>query len=139
MILFICAANVGRSQIAAGFLRHIKPNLDITSAAAYEDVGAKYGYKPHPLVSQAMLKKGIDISAQEVKMINPLLVAKAIKIFVLCDYEKCPKYLQVSEKAFFLHIEDPYQKGDNSNLTERISKSIMEIEMLIKDKIIRLI
>lgn len=74
-ILFLCAANVGRSQMAEGLARASFPEgWYIASAALSQDVGEKYAFRPHPEVTQMMSETlKIDISQQRVRQVAEFL------------------------------------------------------------------
>ena len=120
-VLFICAANVGRSQIAEGFYNHYTNGKNAISAAAIQDVGKKYNYRPHPGIVKVMDEIGIDISDHLIKMIDQKMVSGAKKIVLLFEESDCPEYLKeylkdhphVSSRS----IKDPHP-GDSDEETE---------------------
>lgn len=58
-VLFLCVHNAGRSQMAAGFMRHIAgARVDVFSA------GSEPADALNPTVVEAMAEKGIDISGE---------------------------------------------------------------------------
>ena len=65
-VLFVCVHNAGRSQMAAGFLRHLAGDrVDIRSA------GSVPASQINPVAVQAMAEVGIDISGQTPKILTP--------------------------------------------------------------------
>jgi arsenate reductase len=57
-VLFLCVHNAGRSQMAAGWLRHLAGDaVEVYSA------GSEPGSQLNPLAVAAMAEVGIDISA----------------------------------------------------------------------------
>jgi arsenate reductase len=59
-VLFVCVHNAGRSQMAAGFLRHLAGDtIDVRSA------GSEPADQINPLAVQAMREVGIDIAGQQ--------------------------------------------------------------------------
>ena len=57
-VLFVCVHNAGRSQMAAGFLRHIAGDrVNVTSG------GSNPGNAVNPIAAQAMIEVGIDIAS----------------------------------------------------------------------------
>lgn len=85
-ILFICAHNAGRSQMAEGIVNHLfGDELEAKSG----------GTKPssvNPLAIQVMKEIGIDISQQRSKNINELEGEKFDYVVTMCteDEEACP-------------------------------------------------
>jgi len=65
-VLFVCVHNAGRSQMAAGFLRHLAGDrVDIRSA------GSVPASQINPVAVQAMAEVGIDIGGQTPKILTP--------------------------------------------------------------------
>lgn len=59
-VLFLCVHNAGRSQMAAGFLRHLGGDgVEVLSA------GSAPGSEVNPVAVEVMAEKGIDISGAE--------------------------------------------------------------------------
>ena len=69
-VLFVCIHNAGRSQMAAGYLRHLgEGRIDVLSA------GSAPAESINPAVRDAMLEEGIDLSAEKPK----ILTTEAVK------------------------------------------------------------
>lgn len=112
-ILFICQANVGRSQMAEAYYNHFTQSQDATSAGLI-DLREKYQGHPAPEIIQTMQIDKIDISRQTIKLLSPEIVQTAKRIVVLCVKDECPAYLQQAENTLFYEIEDPYKKGSKA-------------------------
>jgi arsenate reductase len=64
-ILFVCVENAGRSQMAEGFAKaYGEGKVEVSSA------GNKPSDNVHPIVVQAMMEKGIDISQNKPKQLT---------------------------------------------------------------------
>ena len=59
-VLFLCAHNAGRSQMAAGWLRHLT-----SDQFPVYSVGSTPGAEVNPVAVEAMAEVGIDISGAE--------------------------------------------------------------------------
>lgn len=58
VVLFLCVHNAGRSQMAAGFLRHLAADrIEVLSA------GSEPADEVNPAAVEAMAERGIDITA----------------------------------------------------------------------------
>lgn len=112
-ILFVCSANVGRSQMAESFYNSFTKSASAKSAAGYEDKREKYSYRAHPKIISVMKEAGLDISKQRVKLLTKELVDEAEKIIVFCNLSKCPEYLQKSLKVLEISVKDPYKIQEN--------------------------
>jgi arsenate reductase len=64
-VLFVCVHNAGRSQIAAGWLRHLAGGqVEIRSA------GTEPAQSVNPVAVQAMAEVGIDITGQTPRVLD---------------------------------------------------------------------
>ena len=66
-VLFVCVHNAGRSQMAAGWLRHLAGDqVEVRSA------GSAPADQINPVAVQAMAEVGIDITAEHPKKLTEL-------------------------------------------------------------------
>ena len=103
-LLFICYANMSRSQIAEGFARKNYSFYRVASAGikAYQE-----GRGPSSRAVAVMNEIGIDISNQTCNQLIPKMLEDIDKAIVLCSKLDCPDYLKNSEKIIYWTIEDP--------------------------------
>ena len=94
-VLFVCVHNAGRSQMAEAFLKASGSNRLVAESA-----GTLPTEHVNPVVTEAMLEVGIDISASSPKVITQEMADEADFIFTMgCAIdEACP--------ATFLPAED---------------------------------
>lgn len=64
-ILFVCFANISRSQMAEAFYNNYTNSKSAISAGV-ADYGKKYNYKPYRGFVEVMEEKGIDVSKQTI-------------------------------------------------------------------------
>lgn len=64
-VLFVCVHNAGRSQMAAGFLRHLAGD-----AVEVRSAGSAPADQINPVAVQAMAEVGIDITDQKPKILT---------------------------------------------------------------------
>src|SRR3989344_4693467 len=85
-IMFVCVGNSCRSQMAEGFARAFAPaNVEVFSAGTHPS-----GYI-HPKAIRVMQEKGIDISEQYSKVIDPQLLAQMNLVVTVCEESQaCP-------------------------------------------------
>lgn len=125
-VLFICEANVGRSQIAEAFYNEYSKGKNAQSAGVV-DVGKKYNFVPHSDVINVMREKGIDISQQKIKIVKPSMLENVEEIVVLCKPEILPQFVKESTiKVSFYEISDPYKRT-----YEELRKVRDEIEEIV--------
>ena len=86
-VLFVCVHNAGRSQMAAGFLRHL-------SNGAVEVLSAGSAPKDsiNPQAVAVMAEEGIDIANQQPKVLtDEAVIASDVVITMGCG-DACPFY-----------------------------------------------
>ena len=129
--LFVCQANVGRSQMAEAFYNFHTKSRNATSAGV-EDFRKKYHHQPTREIIDAMMEKGIDISNQRIDFLTPKMVDDAEQVVVLCAQNLCPPFLINSSKAVFREVQDPYQQDANTirRVRDQIEGVVLE---LVKD------
>jgi arsenate reductase (thioredoxin) len=86
-VLFVCVHNAGRSQMAAGFLERLAGDrIDVFSA------GSEPAGRVNPVAVQAMAEKGIEISANQPRLLAPSDVAGADVVITMGCGDACPFY-----------------------------------------------
>jgi arsenate reductase (thioredoxin) len=114
LVLFVCRHNTGRSQMAEAFVRQFAGDaVEVASA------GTVAADRPDPSVIAAMAEVGIDISVARPKLLDPGVVARAVRIITMgCDVESC------DVKLGALRIDDdwglPDPKGQSSERVRAI-------------------
>ena len=112
-VLFICTHNSARSQMAEGFLNHLRGESFQASSAGTEPTTV------HPLAIQVMAEQGIDISGQHAKAIDALLRARFDYVITVCDdaNEACPVFPNTRHR---LHWGLPDPSRDEGTREERL-------------------
>lgn len=129
-ILFICAGNVARSQMAEAFYNYFTNADKAISAGVLDFTPARYG---HPIleVITVMNEEGIDVAKKNVKTITESMCMEVDHVFILCKKEECPAFLlRDEEKITFWKINDPFGSSiDNyriiRNQIKKLVKSIL--------------
>ena len=86
-VLFVCIHNAGRSQMAAGYLRHLgEGRIDVLSA------GSAPAESINPAVHEAMLEEGIDLSAEKPKILTTEAVIASDVVVTMGCGDTCPFY-----------------------------------------------
>jgi arsenate reductase len=84
-VLFVCVHNAGRSQIAAGWLRHFAGDaVDVRSA------GSAPAERINPVAVEAMREVGIDITAAQPKLLTVDAVQEADVVITMGCGDTCP-------------------------------------------------
>lgn len=86
-VLFVCIHNAGRSQMAAGYLRHLGGGrVEVRSA------GSMPAELVNPAAVQAMAEEGIDISAEQPKVLTTDAVQVSDVVVTMGCGDTCPFY-----------------------------------------------
>jgi arsenate reductase len=86
-VLFVCVHNAGRSQMAAGFLRHLAGGtVEVRSA------GSEPAERINPVAVRAMAEVGIDITAEEPKILTTEAVKASDVVITMGCGDTCPFY-----------------------------------------------
>ncbi|MER5258162.1 MULTISPECIES: arsenate reductase ArsC [unclassified Streptomyces] len=84
-VLFVCVHNAGRSQMAAGFLDHLAGDrIEVRSA------GSVPGNQVNPAAVEAMREVGVDISAQQPKVLTTEAVQASDYVITMGCGDACP-------------------------------------------------
>ncbi|UPL14820.1 arsenate reductase ArsC [Microbacterium galbinum] len=84
-VLFVCVHNAGRSQMAAGFLREIAGDrIEVRSA------GSMPADAINPVAVEAMNELGIDITAEQPKVLTTEAVQASDVVITMGCGDACP-------------------------------------------------
>ena len=86
-VLFVCVHNAGRSQMAAGYLQHLAGDrVEVLSA------GSQPADQVNPAVVAAMAEEGIDLRAEQPKLLTDSAVRTADVVITMGCGDACPFY-----------------------------------------------
>ena len=106
-VLFVCVHNAGRSQMAAGWLRHLAGDRVEVLSAGSAPAGAI-----NPVAVEAMAEVGIDISDQRPKVLTPDAVESSDVVITMGCGDACPVF--PGKRYLDWPLEDPAGKGVES-------------------------
>jgi protein-tyrosine-phosphatase len=86
-VLFVCVHNAGRSQMAAGYLRHLGGDK-VTVLSA----GSMPGDQVNPVAVKAMAEEGIDIAGEAPTLLADSDVREADVVITMGCGDACPFY-----------------------------------------------
>lgn len=129
-VLFVCKANVGRSQMASAFFnRYSKKNHSLSAGT---EVGGKEGLGLDESVVGCMKEEGLDLVNNKRKQLTEEMAEVADKIIVMTEEENWPFYLRDNPKVMVWEIEDA--KGKDYAFHARIRDEIKEkVKKLIEE------
>lgn len=112
-ILFLCTGNSCRSQMAEGWVNHLKSDLIEAYSAGVE----KHGMNEQAI--QVMTEAGVDISRHTSKLVEELPDRDFDVVVTVCDnaHESCPLF---PGKAKIIHksFDDPPRLAENAKTEE---------------------
>jgi arsenate reductase (thioredoxin) len=86
-VLFVCVHNAGRSQMAAGYLRHLAGDrVDVLSA------GSQPADQVNAAAVAAMAEEGIDIAGVQPTLLSDTAVQTADVVVTMGCGDECPFY-----------------------------------------------
>ncbi len=85
--LFVCVHNAGRSQMATGYLRALSGG-----AVEVRSAGSAPADQINPTAVEAMLEEGIDIRAEQPKVLTPDAVQASDVVITMGCGDVCPIY-----------------------------------------------
>lgn len=126
-VLFLCVHNAGRSQMAAGWLRHLAGDrIDVYSA------GSNPGDAINPSAVEVMNEVGIDIASQQPQRWTDETVRAADVIVSMGCGDACPVY--PGKRYVDWELEDPagqsvdMVRGVRDEIRGRIDGLIAELD-----------
>lgn len=106
-VLFLCVHNAGRSQMAAGFLRHMAGDaIRVLSA------GSTPADRVNPAAVEAMAEVGIDIAAAQPQIWTEEMIGDVDVVVTMGCGDECP-YVP-GTRYLDWPLEDPAGKGVES-------------------------
>ena len=108
-VLFICKANVGRSQMAEAIFNSLTRGK-ATASSAGVDPGSYEGKKiaeAGPNVIACMKDIGLDVSDKVSKELTESMANDADMVVAMVSKDMLPSYLQSSAKLILWGIKDP--------------------------------
>lgn len=103
-VLFVCVHNAGRSQMAAGWLRHLAGDrVQVLSAGSAPAEGI------NPVAVEAMAEVGIDIAGEQPKLLSDAAVESSDVVITMGCGDACPFYPGTRYEDWAL--DDPAGQG----------------------------
>jgi arsenate reductase len=103
-VLFVCVHNAGRSQMAAGWLRHLAGD-----AVEVRSAGSAPADRINPAAVEAMAEIGIDISGQQPRLLAWETAGSSDVIVTMGCGDACPVF--PGKRYEDWRLDDPAGKG----------------------------
>jgi arsenate reductase len=124
-VLFVCVHNAGRSQMAAGWLQH-----RAGGRVAVRSAGSAPADTINPVAVEAMAEVGVDIVAEQPKVLTPDAVRAADVVVTMGCGDECPWFPGTRYEDWVL--EDP--AGQDIEVVRRVRDEIRRrVEVLLAE------
>ena len=120
-VLFVCVHNAGRSQMAAGFLRHLAGDRVVVRSA-----GSMSADRVNPAVVEVMAERGIELGNVTPKKLSTGEVAASDVVVTMGCGDACP--IMPGKRYLDWELADPAGRG-----MAEIRPVRDEIERLVRD------
>ncbi|MDJ1372531.1 arsenate reductase ArsC [Gulosibacter molinativorax] len=126
-VLFVCVHNAGRSQMAAGYLRHLAGDrIEVRSA------GSIPADQINPVAVEAMLEEGVDIRGEAPKILTTDAVQDSDVVITMGCGDACPFF--PGKRYEDWKLDDPAGQGIDAvrpirdDIKRRIQELIASLE-----------
>ncbi|MEH0826497.1 MULTISPECIES: arsenate reductase ArsC [Micromonospora] len=124
-VLFVCVHNAGRSQMAAGWLRHLGGD-----AVEVRSAGSEPADQINPVAVEAMREVGIDITANKPKILDYATAEASDVIITMGCGDVCPAF--PGKRYEDWKLDDP--AGQDLAVVRRVRDEIRtRVEELLAD------
>lgn len=138
-ILFLCTGNSCRSQMAEGWCRHLKGDIEAFSAGIET-------HELNPNAVEVMAEAGVDISGHRSKLVDELLNIDFDYVITVCGHanEHCPCF---PGKAKIIHVgfDDPPKLAEQTDnrqeklncyrqVRDEIYRFVLKLPEILKQK-----
>ena len=103
-VLFVCVHNAGRSQMAAGWVRHLAGD-----AVEVRSAGSLPADRINPVAVEAMLEVGVDIRAEQPKILTAEAVRTSDVVVTMGCGDACPFFPGTRYEDW--QLDDPAGRG----------------------------
>ena len=124
-ILFVCRANVGRSQVAQVCFNKLSRHTSESAGIAVDELMVKLHLRGRKLKDVTSISRaaeynlecirnelGVDIADKERQQLTPQMVDEADLVVVIAEKEQWPDYLKEGGKIMFWDIPDGVGQDD---------------------------
>ena len=120
-ILFVCYANVGRSQVAQAYFTKLSRHESDSAGIAVNDLIVQRRLPSRKLkdvldqrpVAYIGREFGMDVSERERQQLVPAMLDEADRVIVIAEKERWPDYLHEGGKVVFWDIPDAVGQPDD--------------------------
>jgi protein-tyrosine-phosphatase len=140
-VLFVCYANVGRSQVAQAYFTTLSQHDSDSAGIAVDELIAKGNLASRKIKDLPTRRAaeyirrafGVDVSERERQQLTPAMIDAADLAIVIAERERWPAYLQEGGKVVFWDIPDAVGQTDDfaydvfGQVQRRVERLVEEI------------
>jgi len=132
-VLFVCQANIGRSQAAMEFYNLLVPGHGASAGTIVDNPGQKLKDRLGAIPIVAVMKEhGVDVADNQRTQLDETMISKFDKIVVMAELKTVPDWLLNNPKTIIWPVED--LKGKTPEQTRVIVTQIKDkVEELVKN------
>ena len=121
-VLYVCVHNAGRSQMAAAYTLHLSGG-----AVEVRSAGSAPADEVNPAAVQAMLEEGIDMSAEQPKLLTTEAVKESDVVITMGCGDTCPIF--PGKRYEDWELDDPAGQGVDSvrPIRDEIRRRVVEL------------
>jgi protein-tyrosine-phosphatase len=121
-VLYVCVHNAGRSQMAAAYTMHLSGG-----AVEVRSAGSAPADEVNPAAVQAMLEEGIDMSAEQPKLLTTEAVKESDVVITMGCGDTCPIF--PGKRYEDWELDDPAGQGVDSvrPIRDEIRRRVVEL------------
>ena len=139
-VLFVCVANVGRSQVAEAWFNKLSVHDSVSAGTQADEIVSRTnppsrmlkdaGSQGIPILGIPLMKhEGVDISERSRDQLTPTMVHEADRVIVMANRDSWPDYLGDSGKVTHWEIADPVGMDEHAALSiyDEIKRQVQEL------------
>ena len=121
-VLFVCQANIGRSQVAQACFDQLSSHESAAAGMAVDEITAKGNWPSKKLkdvpnqrsVEYIKREFGVDIADRERRQLTPQMMDEADIVVIINDKANWPHYVTEGGKVVFWDIQDAAGQADEA-------------------------
>ncbi len=140
-VLFVCQANIGRSQVAQVLFDQLSSHESSGAGMAVDEITANGNWPSNKIKdvpnqrSAEYIKKefGVDISDRERRQLTPQMMDEADMVIVINEKVNWPDYVTEGGKVVFWDIQDGVGRSDEAGyqifgqVRQKVEELVQEI------------
>jgi len=139
-VLFVCHANVGRSQVAQVYFDQLSSHESSGAGMAVDEINARLNLPSNKLkdvpfqrpVEYIRREFGVDISERQRRQLTPQMMDEADLVIIINEKEMWPDYVKEGDKVVFWDIQDGAGQTDEATF-DIFDQVRQRVEGLVKE------